>query len=70
MPGRSVHEKIEAGFELCLARAPSREELDRLERLYQEAATAPADKPEEARSAGFLHVAQVLLNLDEFMTRE
>jgi len=70
LPGQSAREKIEAGFELCLERAPSREELDRLERLYQETAAAPAAKPEEARSAAFLHIAQVLLNLDEFMTRE
>src|SRR6185503_3295215 len=70
LPGQCVREKLEGGFELCLARRPSKEELDRLERLYQETATAPAAKPEEAQSAAFLHVAQVLLNLDEFMTRE
>jgi hypothetical protein len=70
LPGSSTREKIESGFELCLTRPPSREELDRLERLYQEALAAPAAKPDEAQATAFLHVAQVLLNLDEFMTRE
>ncbi len=70
LPGSSTREKIESGFELCLTRAPSHEELDRLERLYQEAAAVPSVKPDEAQAAAYLHVAQVLLNLDEFMTRE
>jgi hypothetical protein len=70
MPGKNAREKIESGFELCLARLPSREELDRLERLYQDAMAAPATKPDEAQAAAYLQVAQVLLNLDEFMTRE
>ena len=71
LPGPSVREKIQSGFEICLARTPSREELDRLERLYQQEATAvPAAKPDEAQASAYLHVAQVLLNLDEFMTRE
>jgi len=69
-PGKSARAKIESGFELCLTRLPSREELDRLERLYQEAAAVPTVKPDEAQAAAYLHVAQVLLNLDEFMTRE
>jgi hypothetical protein len=67
VPLRAPREKIAAGFQLCLTREPSRAELNRLERLFREQ-TALAS-PTNAEAA-FTQVAQVLLNLDEFMTRE
>ncbi len=66
-PLETSREKIAAAFQLCLSREPSRAELDRLERLYRDqAALASSTNTQTA----FTQVAQVLLNLDEFMTRE
>ena len=77
--------KIESGFELCLARKPTREELGRLRKLYDvEWATAQQQSGSASKlTAGFkiepaqtaemsalINVAQVLMNLDEFVTRE
>ena len=71
LPAKSSREKITAAFQLCLTREPARAELDRLERLFREQlALSRATTPEAAREAAFTQVAQVLLNLDEFMTRE
>jgi hypothetical protein len=68
---RSPREKIETGFELCLSRMPTRAELDRLDRLFnQERALASDPASPAACEQGFTQVAQVLLNLDEFLTRE
>lgn len=81
----SPREKLERGFELCLARKPTRDELDRLEKLYTDerelvsknpAATAkltgdaPGDPKQSVEAASLVAVAQVLMNLDEFITRE
>jgi hypothetical protein len=81
-PTASPREKIEQGFEFCLSRKPSRLELDRLEGLYRDlrtpkglacltheaggalAGSAPAG------AATWVEISQVLLNLDEFLTRE
>ncbi|MFM1768740.1 MAG: hypothetical protein RJA22_1269 [Verrucomicrobiota bacterium] len=64
LPGDSTRSRIQQGFELCLARRPARAELDRLEQLH--AAQARLDGGTNA----WLALAQVLMNLDEFMTRE
>jgi len=58
--------RLTRAFELCLARPPSSPELHRLQRLL-------ADERRAARSsesAAWTAVAQVLMNLDEFLTRE
>ena len=58
--------KLEFGFRTCLGRAPARAEWKRLEQLVRD----------ERRHAGATEVqawravADVLLNLDEFITRE
>ena len=73
--------RLRQGFRACLAREPEELELDRLERLIAEssptsAATSQATEsgapvgstPE--RFAAWRSAARVLLNLDEFITRE
>ena len=70
-PGRGRREKIEAAVQLCLSRSPSRAELDRLDRLLaEELAIAPGSTCSAAPEDSFTLLAQVLLNLDEFLTRE
>jgi hypothetical protein len=83
--GRGVREKIDLGFQRCLSRKPSVEELSCLQRLYDdelqltqqrspatvEQRNPPAaEQPEGAAAAAWAAVAQVMLNLDEFVTRE
>jgi len=84
-PTREPRERIRYGFELCLARPPTRQELSRLETLYDEqrrhAERSPAEcaklaggcdsaKLAPAEAASLVALSQVLLNLDEFVTRE
>jgi hypothetical protein len=64
-------ERIRYAFRLCLGRPPAERELDRLAELLAQQATA------EGTSAGpggelapWVGLARVLLNLDEFITRE
>ena len=80
----STREKITRGFELCLARQPSREELRRLEKLCADARVAAQQAPDSAaqltgltgaltkraEAAAWIVLAQTLLNLEEFITRE
>jgi len=78
MPAANPRDKIEQGFELCLARKPSRAELDRLESLHREQlamANCERDASSHATGSGpetaaLVALSQVLLNLDEFLTRE
>ena len=71
LPARAPRDRIEAGFQLCLSRPPSRAELDRLEPLFaDELALAPDHTGPAAQEHAFTQLAQVLLNLDEFLTRE
>jgi hypothetical protein len=58
-------EKIDFAFWLCLGRAPSEKEAERLLELMETEASGPA---EEANP--WLAAARVLLNLDETITRE
>ena len=85
LPDGGISERAEYAFRVCLARAPSRSELESLQRL---AATELDDfrtRPEEsdevltlgvaegldrAETAAWTTVAGVLMNLDEFITRE
>ena len=81
--GASDRDRITAGFRFCLARAPRQEELARLQRFLAEqrkgfaaAAQARALAPESSSAvapgegAAWTALARVLLNLDEFITRE
>ncbi len=64
-PG-DVREKLETGFRICLSRKPAGAELNRLEQLWRdEQKEAQANEAQAWRA-----VAEVLLNLDEFLTRE
>ncbi len=56
--------KIERGFRLCVARAPDAKERGRLLELLVSARTARGDE-----AAAFAVVANVLLNLDETLTK-
>jgi len=82
---RDPRQKIEHSFELCLARKPARSELARLEKLYKDErqivsknsaaaakliGEAPRDTAQAVEAASLITVAQVMLNLDEFITRE
>ena len=84
-PDASNSERAEHAFRLCLARPPQEKEKDRLERLLalqlddfrtrpDEAQEAlPLELPEGAdvpETAAWTMVSGVLLNLDEFITRE
>lgn len=62
-----VERRIRLAFELCFSRAPSEEELKVLGHLYEEAASKTAMQSDTAATFA---VARVLLNLDEFITRE
>ena len=70
--------RLRHGFQLCLGRAPAPRELSRLaaflERQQTELAARPAEAaklaPEAPDQAAWVMVARVLLNLDEFITRE
>jgi mono/diheme cytochrome c family protein len=66
-PGADA-ERLRYAFRLCLARAPRTGEQKRLEELLRSQRTeSPANAPERA---AWTTVARVLLNLDEFLTRE
>jgi len=56
-PGASFGEKLNTAFELCLGRRPSPREKDRLATYF--------DKQQD-----WAGITRVLLNLDEFITRE
>ena len=60
-------ERIQRAFELALARPPTRQETARLQTLYRDALrTGGSTNDQPARLA----LSQVILNLDEFITRE
>jgi hypothetical protein len=61
-----VDEKIETGFRVCLARKPSRAEQRRLEALFH----TERSRARGSEASAWRAVAEVLLNLDEFLTRE
>ncbi|HXG11922.1 MAG TPA: PSD1 and planctomycete cytochrome C domain-containing protein [Gemmataceae bacterium] len=85
-PGGNLdEERLRYAFRLCLARSPSASELDRLGRLLARQRAEFETDPEAARElvpdgmapsadvkqlAAWTAVARVLLNLDEFITRE
>ncbi len=67
-PGASLAAKIDYAFGLAVGRAPTEKERTRLERYHDEQATL-FGKENQALPA-LLGVSRVLLNLDEFITRE
>ena len=82
--GRTIHKRLDHAFHLCLSRAPQPAERYRLAE-YLEAQTAIFnDDPEAAKAmtgetaedrslaqrAAWVGVASVLLNLDEFITKQ
>ena len=62
-----IERRIRLAYELCFSRPPTQGELQVVGRLYKEAAGKQAVHSD--RAAAFA-VARVLLNLDEFITRE
>ncbi len=84
-PSPNTEERLAQACMLCLARRPSAWENERLAKFYEAQLAefsqhpadakmaAPANRPEpvgEAEGAAWTAVARVLLNLDEFITRE
>ncbi|MCL4785510.1 MAG: DUF1553 domain-containing protein [Verrucomicrobia bacterium] len=84
---RSVNARLKRAFELCLARTPSRAELARLRRLYEDQQRLTREHPQSApailgldqkaeppadavEQASLVAAARVLMNLDEFITRD
>ncbi len=80
----SLNERIRYAFELCLARTPKPDELERLVRFYEEQKEYLRRNPEAAESlyaahgvegvdsaeaAVWVSISRALLNLDEFITR-
>ncbi len=84
VPTADAAERIRHGFERALARPPSAEELSRLLKLYEaqlKLAQANADgaakiagaakpAPETGEKATLVALGRVMLNLDEFFTRD
>jgi mono/diheme cytochrome c family protein len=83
-PGADVAAKIRHGFERCFARQPTAEELAQLRKLYDaqlrlvsadtadaaKIAGAKKDDAKVAEKATLVALGRVLLNLDEFVTRD
>jgi len=75
--GKSDSKRLKAGFRLCVARDPSAQELASLSRLLGKARSLFKDNEQGAKefagnteSSAWTATARVLLNLDEFITRE
>jgi hypothetical protein len=72
----TVREGIVVGFRSCVTRRPTEAETDRLVALYQRLSDRYTKDPESAKklggdpsSAAFTMVANVILNLDETLTK-
>ena len=72
LSAKDLRDRVTQAFELCFSRKPAGMELDRLERLHREQTALPSPKgaPRDCDAQAFLALSQVLLNLDEFLTRE
>jgi len=81
-PGAALAKRIEHAYALCLSRMPSARESERLTQLYTEYLSklddatavawmpAPPDGVTQREAAAWAGIGRVLLNLDEFITRE
>ena len=68
---RSDRDRIDRAFVLCLGRAPTRTELARARATARSGAGRAGPRHgRRSRPAAWTAVARVLLNLDEFVTRE
>ena len=74
---KSDAERLKAGFRFCIARNPSAKELDSLSQLLEKARSwfkvnekGAKEFAGDAESSAWTATARVLLNLDEFITRE
>ena len=67
MPQATTRARIARAFELCLCRPPTGQELARLEQLHRDQTRLPRSSTE---AESLTALSQILLNLDEFMTRE
>ncbi|HEY1172093.1 MAG TPA: PSD1 and planctomycete cytochrome C domain-containing protein [Verrucomicrobiae bacterium] len=84
VPTSDASAKISEGFQYCFGRVPSKAEGKRLEELYTEQVKLLESRPENAKKlvgtktadadapqkAALVALARVMLNLDEFITRE
>ena len=67
-PSPSAEERLRLAFRLCLSREPDAWESQRLLDFLAQQQRPSRGKPDE--TAAWTAVARVLLNLDEFITRE
>lgn len=79
LAAENPNQSLRRAFEICLSRAPTSEELSRLEQLYRDQLRLAQANPENAaqiaghaspETAALVLVARTILNLDEFFTRE
>jgi len=79
----TIDEKLAYGFRLCVAREPSAEEVEHLENFYRSELARFQENPADAAAlvgdkstsvpreelAAWVYIANILLNLDETITR-
>ena len=80
---RTIDQKVRYGLRLCLAREPSRFEAQHLEQIFRQELARYQQNPTQAEAvvgkrsgkidaaelAAWFHLANILLNLDETITR-
>ena len=69
-PVKNAAERIDQAFRLCLSRAPSQPEQQRLQQLLTQQLAQEQGDEAARRTAAWKTMARVLLNLDETITRE
>jgi hypothetical protein len=71
---KMIRERVEYAFRLCLGRSPSSTELDAIDRLLEKEFAETRDRASGGKNSDetrpWIALARVLLNLDEFVTRE
>jgi mono/diheme cytochrome c family protein len=84
LPAPAFRDRLNYAFEITLSRRPSARETDRMTRYYDETVTRLHKSPEtvaslfpnrmegvpQTEAAAWVELSRVLLNLDEFITRE
>ena len=79
--GANLADRLKYGFRACLTRTPEAAEIERLKNLYEQQLTSYKTNPEAAKKisrtaakrnkyAALTMIANVLLNLDETVTKE